>query len=208
MPIQDVFSVKGTTGFLLVGPVERGTLFRGQDIEIVGLDMPPLLVKASELAKEGIGGARSGLKQINAGEYGGVFLPNAYRSNVKRGMVAVAPGSITPHAAIIGEFYLLRPEEGGRDKPILLVFNHAESYPPYIAQFYIYGMDFGSVMQHPFPENLDYFELGPGDTAELRFCFIVPVPLEPGMIFRLRRGSQVVGKGVITRVLNDCSSST
>jgi|SRR5579859_104390 len=205
MPIQDIFSIKGTSGFLLVGPVQRGTLQKGQVVEIIGLNMPSLKVKADELTKAGTGITLPGLKEINAGDYGGIFLPNSYRNRIKRGMAVVWPGSLSPHVAVRSQFRLHNANEGGRSDPIILVFNHEAAYPSYSAQFYVYGMDFDCVMGYPCPEKLDYFELHPGDTADLLFCFLTHVPVEEGMSFRLRRGYQVIGSGLISTVLDDCS---
>src|SRR5262249_9113421 len=117
MPIEDVFSVKNTKGFVLVGPVQRGTLLKGQEVEIIGLRETSFRFSATDLCVPGMG-AVTGREQLSAGDYGGIFLTQAHRDKVERGMVVVAPGSMQAHKAIIGNLTLLSAEEGGRTEPI------------------------------------------------------------------------------------------
>ena len=182
MPVEDVFSIKGR-GTVVTGRVERGTLKKGEEVEIVGL--------SEEIRKTVVTGIEmfhKELDQAQAGDNAGILLRGIDRDEVERGMVLAKPGSITPHRRFMGEVYVLRKDEGGR---------HKAFFSGYRPQFYIRTMDVtGTIM---LPEGVEM--VMPGDNVNLEVELITPVALEKGSKFAIREGGLTVGAGVITEIL-------
>src|SRR5512135_1409923 len=110
MPIEDVFGIKGR-GTVVTGRVERGKVKVGDTIEIVGLrDTRSTVVTGVEMFKKL-------LDEGLAGDNIGCLLRGIERTDVERGQVLAAPGSIKPHTEFDGEVYVLKKEEGGRHTP-------------------------------------------------------------------------------------------
>ena len=101
MPIEDVFTIKGR-GTVVTGRAERGTLKKGEEIEIIGLQ--------DEVRKTVVTGVEmfhKELAQAQAGDNAGVLLRGIDRDDISRGMVLAKPGSITPHTKFKSEVYVL-----------------------------------------------------------------------------------------------------
>jgi elongation factor Tu len=183
MPVEDVFTIKGR-GTVVTGRVERGSLKKGEEIEIIGL--------RDEVMKTIVTGIEMFHKELDAAEAGdnaGILLRGTTREEVERGMVLAKPGSITPHKRFMGQVYILKREEGGR---------HKAFFTGYRPQFYIRTMDVtGTVTLPPGVEMVM-----PGDDVNLQVELITPVALEKGSKFAIREGGLTVGAGVITEVLN------
>ncbi|MDX1993815.1 MAG: elongation factor Tu [bacterium] len=182
MPVEDVFSIKGR-GTVVTGRVERGTLKKGDTIEIIGLRdevMTSVVTGIEMFHKE--------LDQAEAGDNAGILLRGIERTDVERGMVLAKPKSITPYKRFKCQVYVLKKEEGGRHKAFLT------GYRP---QFYIRTMDVTGTIKLP-----DGVEMVlPGDDVNLEVELIMPVALEKGSKFAIREGGLTVGAGVITDVL-------
>ncbi len=182
MPVEDVFSIKGR-GTVVTGRVERGTLKKGEEIEIIGLreqSMKTVVTGIEMFHKE--------LDSAEAGDNAGILLRGITREQVERGMVLAKPGSITPHKKFLCQVYVLRKDEGGRHKAFLT------GYKP---QFYIRTMDVtGSIT---LPDGVEM--VMPGDDVNLEVELIMPVALEKGSKFAIREGGLTVGAGIITEVL-------
>jgi len=182
MPIEDVFSIKGR-GTVVTGRVERGTLKKGQEVEIIGL--------RDEIVKTivtGIEMFHKELDQAQAGDNAGILLRGIDRDEVERGMVLAAPKSITPHKKFKSNVYVLRKDEGGR---------HKAFFSGYRPQFYIRTMDVTGTIS--LPEGVEM--VMPGDNIELQVELITPVALERGSKFAIREGGLTVGAGIITEIL-------
>ena len=182
MPVEDVFSIKGR-GTVVTGRVERGTLKKGEEVEIVGL--------SEEIRKTVVTGIEmfhKELDQAQAGDNAGILLRGIDRDEVERGMVLAKPGSITPHRRFMGEVYVLRKDEGGR---------HKAFFSGYRPQFYIRTMDVTGTIT--LPEGVEM--VMPGDNVNLEVELITPVALEKGSKFAIREGGLTVGAGVITEIL-------
>ena len=182
MAIEDVFSIKGR-GTVVTGRVERGSLGKGQEVEIVGL--------RDEIRKTVVTGIEmfhKELDQAQAGDNAGILLRGIERTDVERGMVLAAPKSITPHKKFRSEVYVLRKDEGGR---------HKAFFPGYRPQFYIRTMDVTGTIS--LPEGVEM--VMPGDSVNLIVELITPVALERGSKFAIREGGLTVGAGVITEIL-------
>ncbi len=183
MPVEDVFSIKGR-GTVVTGRVERGTLKKGEEIEIIGLRDETMKTVVT-----GIEMFHQELDQAQAGDNAGILLRGITREQVERGMVMAKPKSITPHKKFMSEVYVLRKDEGGR---------HKAFFTGYRPQFYIRTMDVtGSIT---LPEGVEM--VMPGDSVNLMVELINPVALEKGSKFAIREGGLTVGAGVITDILD------
>jgi len=182
MPVEDVFSIKGR-GTVVTGRVERGTLLKGQEIDIVGLreDVQKTVVTGIEMFHKE-------LDQAQAGDNAGILLRGTTREQVERGMVLSAKNSIKPHKKFKCEVYILKKDEGGR---------HKAFFTGYRPQFYIRTMDVTGTVE--LPEGVEM--VMPGDNIGFIVELITPVALEKGSKFAIREGGLTVGAGVITEVL-------
>ncbi len=183
MAVEDVFSIKGR-GTVVTGRVERGTLKKNEEIEIVGLrdEVQKTIVTGIEMFHKELDSAQ-------AGDNAGILLRGTTREEVERGMVLAKPKSITPHKRFMSEVYVLKKEEGGR---------HKAFFTGYRPQFYIRTMDVTGTVT--LPEGVEM--VMPGDNVNLAVELITPVALEKGSKFAIREGGLTVGAGVITEVLN------
>ncbi|MDA0256360.1 MAG: elongation factor Tu [Chloroflexi bacterium] len=181
MPIEDVFGIKGR-GTVVTGRIERGVVNVGDEIEIVGI---------RPTRKTTVTGVEMFKKLLDSGEAGdnvGALLRGIERTDVERGQVLAAPGSITPHTRFSGEVYILSKDEGGRHTPF---FN---GYRP---QFYVRTTDVTGVVT--LPEGTEM--VMPGDNVALNVELITPVAVEQGLRFAIREGGRTVGAGVVTEII-------
>jgi elongation factor Tu len=182
MPIEDVFGIKGR-GTVVTGRIERGKVKMGDTIEIVGMsdEVPRKTVVT------GVEMFQKTLDEGVAGDNVGVLLRGIERTDVERGQVLNAPGSIKPHKAFKAQVYVLKKEEGGRHTPF---------FPGYRPQFYIRTTDVTGAIS--LPEGMEM--VMPGDNVEMGVELIVPVAIEDGLRFAIREGGRTVGSGVVTRI--------
>ena len=110
MPIEDVFSITGR-GTVVTGRVERGTLAKMSEIEIVGIK-DTRKTTATDLEM-----FRKLLDEVQAGDNVGILLRGIDKEEVERGQVLAHPGSITPHTDFEAQVYILSKDEGGRHTP-------------------------------------------------------------------------------------------
>jgi elongation factor Tu len=182
MPIEDVFSIKGR-GTVVTGRIDRGKVKVGEPVEIVGLRE-----KSMASVVTGVEMFHKLLDEGLAGDNVGLLLRGVERTDVERGMVVAAAGSITPHHKFLSQVYVLTKEEGGR---------HKAFFSGYRPQFYIRTMDVtGNVT---LPEGVEM--VMPGDSVNLTVELITNVALEKGSKFAIREGGLTVGAGVITEIL-------
>ena len=183
MPVEDVFSIKGR-GTVVTGRVERGTLKKGEEIEIIGLRDESIKTTVT-----GIEMFHKELDQAQAGDNAGILLRGTTREEVQRGMVLAKPASIKPHKKFQCQVYVLRKDEGGR---------HKAFFPGYRPQFYIRTMDVTGTIELPAGVEM----VMPGDDINMVVELITPVALEKGSKFAIREGGLTVGAGVITEILD------
>ncbi len=181
MSIEDVFSIKGR-GTVVTGRVERGTLTKGEEIEIIGLRDEPMKTTVT-----GIEMFHKELDNAVAGDNAGILLRGTTREEVERGMVLAKPGSITPHRKFKSQVYVLRQDEGGR---------HKAFFTGYRPQFYVRTLDVTGTIT--LPEGVEM--VLPGDDVNLDVELITPVALEKGSKFAIREGGLTVGAGIITDI--------
>jgi len=182
MPIEDVFSITGR-GTVATGRVERGVLKTGDEVEIVGI--------AEEIRKVVVTGVemfRKILDQAQTGDNIGALLRGVQRTEIERGQVLAAPGSIQPHTKFKGQVYVLKKEEGGRHTPF---FN---GYRP---QFFFRTTDITGTLN--LPEGTEMCM--PGDNVVMTVELIHHVAIEEGLRFAIREGGRTVGSGVVTEII-------
>ncbi len=128
------------------------------------------------------------LDEAEAGDNVGLLLRGMEKTDLERGMVLAAPGSITPHTKFMGKVYVLTKEEGGRHTPF---FN---GYRP---QFYFRTTDVTGVATLPKGTEM----VMPGDNVELAIDLITPIAMDTELRFAIREGGRTVGAGVVTKII-------
>ena len=181
MPIEDVFSISGR-GTVVTGRIERGIVKVSNEVEIVGIR------ETKKTVITGIEMFRKMLDQGEAGDNAGCLLRGIEKTDVERGQVLAAPGTITPHKKFKCECYILTKDEGGRHTAFL------NGYRP---QFYFRTTDVTGAIT--LPENTKM--VMPGDNATMEVELISPIAMEKGSNFAVREGGRTVGAGVVTEVL-------
>jgi len=182
MPIEDVFGIKGR-GTVVTGRIERGKVKMAETIEIIGMnDEAP-----RKTVVTGVEMFQKTLDEGVAGDNVGVLLRGIERTDVERGQVLAAPGSIKPHKKFQAQVYVLKKEEGGRHTPF---------FPGYRPQFYIRTTDVTGAIELPAGMEM----VMPGDNVEMGVELIVPVAVEEGLRFAIREGGRTVGSGVVVKI--------
>ena len=182
MPVEDVFSITGR-GTVATGRIERGVINSGDPVEILGM--------GAENLKSTVTGVEMFRKILDYGEAGdnvGLLLRGIEKTDIKRGMVIVKPGSVTPHAEFKAEVYVLSKAEGGRHTPF---FN---KYRP---QFYFRTTDVtGEITLQEGTEMVM-----PGDNVTINVKLISAIAMEKGLRFAIREGGRTVGAGQVTEII-------
>ena len=181
MAIEDVFSITGR-GTVVTGRVERGTLAKMAEVEIVGI-ADTRKTTATDLEM-----FRKLLDEVRAGDNVGVLLRGIDKEDVERGQVLAKPGTVTPHTNFEAQVYVLSKEEGGRHTPF---FN---GYRP---QFYFRTTDVTGTAK--LPEGTEM--VMPGDNVQLEIELHTPVAMEKGLRFAIREGGRTVGAGTISEII-------
>ena len=179
MPVEDVFSITGR-GTVATGRVERGKVKVGQEVEIVGFG------ETKKTTVTGVEMFRKLLDEGMAGDNIGALLRGVDKTEIQRGQVLAAPGSIKPHTKFTANVYVLTKDEGGRHTPF---------FPGYRPQFYIRTTDVtGSI-------KFEGEMVMPGDNVVMDVELIAPVAIEQGMRFAIREGGRTVGAGVVDKII-------
>ncbi len=181
MEVEDVFSIKGR-GTVATGRVKRGIVKIGDEVEIVGLHHEP-----KKTVVTGLEMFHKFLDTSEPGDAVGALLRGVERTDIERGQVIAAPGSIKPHTKAEVEVYVLSKEEGGRHTPF---------FTGYKPQFYIGTTDVTGTLN--LPQNVEM--VMPGDHIIASIELIYPVALEKGLRFAIREGGKTVGAGTITSI--------
>jgi elongation factor Tu len=181
MPVEDVFSITGR-GTVVTGRVERGTLKKMEEVEIVGIK-PTRKTVATDLEM-----FRKLLDDVQAGDNVGVLLRGIDKDEVERGQVLAKPGTITPHPEFEAQVYVLSKEEGGRHTPF---------FTNYRPQFYFRTTDVTGTIN--LAEGTEM--VMPGDNTTMKVELISPIAMEEGLRFAIREGGRTVGAGRVTKIL-------
>lgn len=109
MSVEDVFSIPGR-GTVASGRVERGTLKKDSEVELVGkIGATPIKTKVTDIET-----FKKSCDESRAGDNSGLLLRGVKREDVRRGMVVAKPGSTKAHKKFLCSMYVLTKEEGGR----------------------------------------------------------------------------------------------
>ena len=180
MAVEDVFSITGR-GTVATGRVERGRVKVGDNIEIVGIK------ETQKTVVTGLEMFRKVLDESVAGDNVGVLLRGIEKTQIERGQVLVAPGTIKPHKKFKGQVYVLTKEEGGRHTPFF------KGYRP---QFFFRTTDVTGSIELPAGVEM----IMPGDNTEFDVELITPIAMEKGLRFAIREGGHTVGAGVVGEI--------
>ncbi|MCB9230473.1 MAG: elongation factor Tu [Bacteroidia bacterium] len=183
MPVEDVFSITGR-GTVATGRIERGVINSGDEVNIIGL--------GTEKLKSVVTGVEMFRKILDRGEAGdnvGLLLRGIDKDQIKRGMVIIKPGSVTPHKKFRAEVYVLSKDEGGRHTPF---------FGNYRPQFYLRTTDVTGVIS--LAEGTEM--IMPGDNATITVDLIYEVAMEKGLRFAIREGGRTIGAGQVTEILD------
>ncbi|KAJ3197533.1 translation elongation factor Tu [Irineochytrium annulatum] len=190
MPIEDVFSIAGR-GTVCTGRVERGTITKGSEIEIIGFGetMKTIVTGVEMFHKE--------LDRAEAGDNAGLLLRGLKREQLRRGQVIAVPGSISPRKAFLAQLYILTKDEGGRHTPFV------ENYKP---QLYSRTLDITCSVHWPDSDvgkkaKEEGKMIMPGDNVEMKIELSQALAIDEGLRFTIREGSKTVGTGVVTKIL-------
>lgn len=183
MPIEDVFSITGR-GTVATGRIESGVINTGDGVDIVGMGDEKLTSTVT-----GVEMFRKILDRGEAGDNVGILLRGIEKADIKRGMVIVKTGSVTPHKKFKAEVYVLSKEEGGRHTPF---------HNKYRPQFYVRTTDVtGEIF---LPEGVEM--VMPGDNLTITVELLQPIALNVGLRFAIREGGRTVGAGQVTEILD------
>jgi elongation factor Tu len=153
MPVEDVFSITGR-GTVGTGRVERGQVNQGDPVEILGIR------ETRKTVVTGVEMFRKILDYAEAGDNVGLLLRGVDKTDLERGMVIAAPGSVKPHTKFKAEVYILTKEEGGRHTPF---------FTGYRPQFYFRTTDVTGIAH--LPEGIEM--VMPGDNVTMVIAEII-----------------------------------
>ena len=183
LPIEDVFSITGR-GTVATGRIETGVANTGDAVEIIGMGDEKLTSTIT-----GVEMFRKILDRGEAGDNVGILLRGIEKTDIKRGMVIVKPGSVKPHAKFKAEVYILKKEEGGRHTPF------HNNYRP---QFYVRTTDVTGNIN--LPDGVEM--VMPGDNLTITVDLIQPIAMSLGLRFAIREGGRTVGAGQVTEIID------
>ncbi len=181
MPVEDVFTITGR-GTVATGRIERGRIHSTDKVERVGFG------ETKEFVVTGVEMFRKILDDAMAGDNVGLLLRGCDKSDIARGQVLAAPGTIKPHKTFKAEIYVLNKDEGGRHTPF---FN---GYRP---QFYLRTTDVTGAIT--LPEGTEM--VMPGDNVSITAELITEVAMDKDLRFAIREGGRTVGAGVVTEIV-------
>ena len=183
MPVEDVFSITGR-GTVATGRIETGIIHTGDPVEIIGMGAEKL-----KSVVTGVEMFRKILDEGEAGDNAGLLLRGIDKDDIRRGMVIVKPGSVTPHAHFKASVVILKKEEGGRHTPF---------HNKYRPQFYFRTTDVTGEIT--LPEGVEM--VMPGDHLEIEVHLIQTIAMTKNLRFAIREGGRTVGAGQVTEILD------
>jgi len=159
-----------------------GKLKVGSEIEILGYG------KYFKAKVNGIEMFHKTLEEANAGDQMGILTKGVKKTDVRRGMAVIKPGTMSQHDVFEGQLYLLSKEEGGKGEALT-----------------------NNMSKTIFSKTWDvagYLNLGekkamlmPGEDGTVTVKLFKPMVLEAGQQFTVRAGNSTVATGKITKTL-------
>lgn len=204
MSVEDVFSIPGR-GTVASGRVERGTLKKDSEVELVGKVEVPVKTKVTDIET-----FKKSCDESRAGDNSGLLLRGVKREDVKRGMIIAKPGSAKAHKQFLCSMYVLTKEEGGRHT------GFSDNYRPQIylrtAGMHLvhylkerteltFHTDEAAALHWPDDVEDRTKMVMPGDNVEMLCDIGNAIALESGQRFNIREGGRTVATGLVTRVI-------
>ncbi|KAK6979463.1 elongation factor Tu mitochondrial [Biomphalaria glabrata] len=183
MPIEKLLSVPGR-GTVAIGTIKRGIIKKGDAAEIIGYgnEIKTVITDLHIFGKS--------VKECIAGENIGALLRNVKDETLLRGMILGAPKTLIQRNAVKAHLYLLKKQEGGRERPIT---NN------YIQMMYSNTWNISSCVR--LPENVTM--LMPGEASQAEILMRLPMVVAPGQRFTIRENNLTTITGMITDILPD-----
>lgn len=182
LPIESCMVITGR-GVVVTGKLDQGIIKKGDEAEVVGYD------KKLKTIVTGIEMFRQILDRGEAGDQMGCLLRGLKKDDIRRGMVLAKPGLFDLHNKVEAQVYLLKKDEGGRDKPIMPYFSCV-----------MYNRSFSISASIEIP---DREMIMPGEDTKVHFTLGFKMALVLGDRFTLRDGKRTLGYGIITKVLEN-----
>ena len=179
LQIENVHSIPGR-GTVVTGKIERGTVRVGEKVEVVGLG------ETQSTVVTGIEQFHQPCEVGLPGDNAGVLLRGVKREAIRRGMVLVAPGSVTPHRTFRAQLYVLTEKEGGRKG------SFRGGYSP---QFFFRTTDVTGAIT-----LVGGAAAQPGEFAEVQVVLQKPIAMEEHTRFAVREGGKTVASGAVVAI--------
>ena len=179
LQIENVHSIPGR-GTVVTGKIERGTVRVGEKVEVVGLG------ETQSTVVTGIEQFHQPCEVGLPGDNAGVLLRGVKREAIRRGMVLVAPGSVTPHRTFRAQLYVLTEKEGGRKG------SFRGGYSP---QFFFRTTDVTGAIT-----LVSGAAAQPGEFAEVQVVLQKPIAMEEHTRFAVREGGKTVASGAVVAI--------
>jgi elongation factor Tu len=181
LPVENVITITGR-GTVVTGAVERGVVAVGDPVQVVGFGdgLASVVTGVETFGKP--------MERAQAGDQAALLLRGVRRSQVRRGQVVAAPGTLRARHRFAAAVQLLSEREGGRRTPI------GTGYRP---QFF--------VRTTSVPGQVDLGEAGlglPGELVDMTVTLGRAVALDVGLGFAIREGGKTVGAGTVTSLLD------
>ncbi|KJH48317.1 translation elongation factor Tu [Dictyocaulus viviparus] len=179
---EHVYSIQGR-GTVITGKLERGTLKRGDKVEIVGYDR-----ENTKSTISGLESFRKTIEQAEPGDQLGILLRGLGPKDVRRGCILLPQGhNHKTTDKVRAQLYVLKPTEGGSKIPIANYFTE---------HIYSLTWDSSAVLK-----VIDKDFIMPGEASEVEIRLGHKMFIEPQQRFTLRKGMKTIATGVFTNVL-------
>ena len=181
MPVENVNQIPGR-GIVATGRIERGTVNKGDKLELIGL------AETTTTVCTGIEMFHKELPRGEAGDNVGLLLRGLKKDDIRKGQVLVKPKSVQPHTKFTAQVYVLKKDEGGRHTPF---------FTGYCPQFYFRTSNVSGDVK-----LLGDVEMClPGDHVEVEINLQKPIAMEKQLRFAVREGGKTVASGAVVSIV-------
>jgi len=182
LPIDNSFTVPGR-GTVVVGTIQRGTIKKNGECELLGFDST---LKTSVADVQVF---KKSVEMAQAGDNVGVLIRGVKLQSVQRGMMLCHHGSETISNFFEAKIYFLSKAEGGRSKPITT---------KYIQQ--LFSRTWNVACRIDLMPNQDL--VMPGEHATVRLILLKKMVMNMGQQFTIRENNSVSATGIIVKTLD------
>lgn len=182
MPIDNAFSVTGR-GTVVVGTIKRGVISKLDEAELLGFDQN-LKTVVSDLQV-----FQKTVPKALAGENVGTLVRGVKLSNVRKGMMLCARGSVNFSNHFLAKVYFLAKSEGGRRHPVM---------SKYIQQ--LFSQTWNIACRVDLPEGTEM--IMPGEHSIVSLVLFNKMVMSKAQSFTIRENNITVATGIVTEVLN------